>query len=908
MLYYCELAYMSIQTFAVSLPNTTISPIRLAGTPHTLFEIWTDRYPESIAVTGERGALTYREVEQRANQIAHALRSAGVRRGDVVGLFLERGPDLVCGLMGILKAGAAFMALDPRTPVEVLTRIFAGVDCRFILSRRSWTSKLPTTSAQLLFLEDPAWFGSQPLSRLLTLTGPNDPACVLFTSGSSGRPKAALYLHRNLATRFSNTIQVSGFDQFSVFAQSSPLTSIDAIDEILVPLVSGGSTAIFPYETVITPHQLVDSMAAHQVTHILLVPSLLRVMLCAGEGLDRKLSSLRTWMIGGEPLTGALTRQFYEQLPHAKLINFYGLTEGDATFHVTSAEFPYGANVPVGRPVQDTRVYLLDEDLKQVPVGQTGEICLAGEGLFHKYLNCPELNAERWVPNPFIVAEPYARLFRTGDLGRLGPQGEIEYLGRRDRLVKVRGFRVELGEVEAALSQHPAVDQCVAVAKEPGDNASRPLQQQTYVVLYAVLRAGENCSSQDLREFLRDQLPEHALPAMIFLLDSLPLSPNGKVDVHALLRMDSSVMETKANYVPPRDSMELRLTWIWEKLLNFHPIGVTNNFFAIGGDSLSAIDLMLIIEKEFHCRLPITALIQAPTISALADLLRGNEKSVSLGSLVPIRVTGSRPPLFCIHADGSVFIYRRFAEYLDPTIPIYGLQAHGLANPNDQPYNHVDQMAAHYIHEIRSVQPQGPYHLCAFSAGGLIIFEMARQLHAAGEEVAFLGLLDSYGPAYPEELSTKHLADYKLSVHLNTLRLHGVQGQLKYLSRRLQRRLSLILAELFANSLMKLRLPLPRKIRYEYVARVVDRAARLYPGGRAYPGEAILFHASSQPEGIRPDRTLGWAELITGDLKIIDVIGTHNSIMMHEPHVAELVRKIDQYLTELYARRLSETR
>jgi amino acid adenylation domain-containing protein len=899
---------MSIQTFAVSLPNTTISPIRLAGIPHTLFEIWTDRYPESIAVTGERGQLTYRALDQRANQIAHALRSAGVRRGDVVGLFLDRGPDLVCGLMGILKAGAAFMALDPKTPGEVLSRIFAGVDCRFLLSRHSWTSKLPATSAQLLFLDDPAWFGSQPLSRPLTLIGPNDPACVLFTSGSSGRPKAALYLHRNLATRFSNTIQVSGFDQFSVFAQPSPLTSIDAIDEILLPLVSGGATAIFPYETVTTPHRLVASMAAHQVTHILLVPSLLRVILCAGEDLDAKLSSLRTWMIGGEPLTGALTRQFYEQLPRAELINFYGLTEGDATFHVTSARFPYGATVPVGRPVQDTKVYLLDEDLKQVPEGQTGEICLAGEGLFHKYLNCPELNAERWVPNPFGATELYARLFRTGDLGRLGPHGEIEYLGRRDRLVKVRGFRVELGEVEAALSQHPAVDQCVAVAKPSVGNGSNPLQQQTYVVLYAVLRPGENYTARDLREFLKDRLPDHALPAMIFILDSLPLSPNGKLDVHALLQRDSSEIEIYETYVPPRDSVELRLTQIWEKLLNFHPIGVEDGFFAIGGDSLAAIDLMLIIEKEFQCRLPITALIPAPTISALADLLRGDEKSVSLGSLVPIRVTGSRPPLFCIHADGSVFIYRRFKEYLDPSIPIYGLQAHGLANPNDQPYNHVDEMAAHYIREIRSVQPQGPYHLCAFSSGGLIILEMARQLHAEDEKVAFLGLLDAYGPAYPEELSTKHLADYKLSVHLNTLRLHGVQGQMKYLSRRLRRRLSLILSGLFADILMKLRLPLPRKIRYEYVARVIDRAAGLYPRGRTYPGEATLFHASSQPEGIKPDRTLGWAELITGELKIIDVTGTHNSVMMHEPHVAELVRKIDNSLMHLHTRRPSETR
>jgi amino acid adenylation domain-containing protein len=891
---------MTIQSFAVSLPNTTISPIRLAGIPHTLFEIWADRFPEAVAMTGENEPRTYREIDQRANQIAHALRSAGVQRGDIVGIFLDRGPDLVYALMGILKSGAAFMALDPKTPGEVLTRIFAGVDCRFILSRRTLSSRIPENSARLLFFDDPAWLNSQPRSRPLPIADPNDPACVLFTSGSSGRPKAVLYLHRNLAVRFANIVQVSSFDQFSVFSQSSPVTSIDAIDEILVPLVSGGSTAIFSYETVTNPHQLINSWSAHRVTHALLVPSLLRVILSTGENLQTILDSLKTWVIGGEPLTAALTHQFYEQLPRAVLINYYGLTEGDATFHVTSPRAPYHTSVPVGRPVPDTKVYLLDEGLHPVPEGQPGEICLAGEGIFHKYLNCPELNAERWVTNPFAAEDSYPRLFRTGDIGQLGANGEIQYLGRRDRLVKVRGFRVELEEVEAALSEHPAVDQCAAVAKQPGGNGRGPLQHATYIVMYAVLKHGEHASSQALSEFLRDRLPDHAVPAMIILLDSFPLSPNGKVDIPALAQLDSRERELCETYVPPRDSVELRLTEIWEKLLNFHPIGAADGFFAIGGDSLSAIDLMLTIEKEFHCRLPITALIQAPTISALANLLRGDEKSVSLGSLVPIRVTGSRPPLFCIHADGSVFIYRRFAEYLDPNIPIYGLQAHGLANPKDQPYRHVDEMSAHYLREIRAVQPHGPYHLCAFSAGGLIIFEMARQLYAQGEEVAFVGLLDAYGPDYPEHLSTKKLAGYKFSVHLNTLRLHDMKGRLSYLSGRLRHRLTLILSRLSADLLMKLRLPMPRKIRYEYIARVIDRAAQIYPRGRTYSGEVVLFHASSQPEGIKSDRTLGWAGLVTAAIKIVDVPGTHHSIMMHEPHVAELVRKIDEHLRHLY--------
>ena len=889
-----------MQSFAVSLPSMTVSPIHLAGTPHIVFETWVDRSPDSIAVTWESGTLTYRELEQRANQVAHALRSFGVQRGDIVALFLERGPDLVCALLGVLKAGAAFVAMDPKTPKQVLTRELASLDCRLLLSCDALISGLPTPSTQLLSFDHPDWLDSQSASRLLSMVCPEDPSCVLFTSGSSGSPKAVLYLNRNLSVRLSNTMQLSRFDQFSVFAQSSPVSSIDAIDEILLPLVTGGCTAILSYDTVTNPHRLIDSLSHHGVTHILLVPSLLRVMLSSGGDLNAKVGSLKVWMSGGEPLTPALTRQFYEQLPTAVLINFYGLTEGDGTFHITSATSSYETGVPIGRPVAATKVYLLDEGLNPVSDGESGEICLAGEALSHQYLNSSELNAKRWVPNPFSVEDPYARLFRTGDMGRLRPDGEIEYVGRRDRQVKVRGFRVELGEIEAALAQHPAVDQCVAVSRQPSVNEGVTLLLQTNIVVYAVLKHGKMASAHELHGFLRDHLPEQARPSMIFLVDSLPLSPNGKVDFNALAQLVLVEKQRSKTYVPPRSALEVRLAQLWEKLLNVSPIGVADDFFEIGGDSLSAIDLMLSIEKEFQHPLPITVLIQSPTIATLAEVLGGDRGSIPRGSLVPIRAQGSRPPLFCVHADGSVFIYRRFAEHLDQDIPIYGLQAHGLAHPQDQPYRHVHEMAAHYVREIRTVQPHGPYHLCAFSAGGLIIFEMARQMRGLGENVAFVGMLDAYGPDYPDHRSPKSLVTYKMSVHLNTLRLHGIKGQARYLFRRGQHRLDLIASKLFAVLFSTLRLPMPRKTRYNYIARLIEHAAELYPRDNTYEGDVVLFHASSQPEGIKPDRTLGWGALVKGELKIVDVPGTHHSIMMHAPHVAELVRKIDGQLQQLH--------
>lgn len=513
---------------------TALSPAHLNRTPVAQFEIWVDRFPESVAITGSEGILTYLQVEQRANQIAHALSSAGVQKGDMVTVFLHRGPDLVCALLGVLKAGAVFVSLDPRTPGKALAGVLSSVDCAFVWSRRSLVSFLPRTSSRILLYDEPGWIESQPVTRIEPPAGPDEAACVLFTSGSDGHSKAVLYLHRNLAVRFATTLHLSGFDQFSIFAQSSPVTSIDAIDEMFLPLVSGGSTAILPYETVTSPHQLIDSLSAFQVTHILLVPSLLRVILAAEENLAEKMARLRTWMIGGEPLMASLAQQFFQQIPGATLINFYGLTEGDACFHMVSPASPYDLRVPIGSPVPDTGVYLLDETLNPVPMGEPGEICLSGEGLFHEYLNCPELNARRWSSNPFAANVSEARLFHTGDMGRLRADGEMEYLGRRDRNVQIRGFRVELSDVETILSRHPAVDQCVLVARQSTGNGGTQPKHQTYIVAYAILKRGERASSHDLRDFLKDHLPEYAVPAMVTVLDEFPLSPNGKVDLQAL--------------------------------------------------------------------------------------------------------------------------------------------------------------------------------------------------------------------------------------------------------------------------------------------------------------------------------------------------------------------------------------
>ncbi|NCP87227.1 MAG: hypothetical protein CO094_06410 [Anaerolineae bacterium CG_4_9_14_3_um_filter_57_17] len=867
--------------------NDTARDYPRQATLHGLFEEQAAAAPQQIAAVCGENSLTYGELNRRANQLAAQLRQRGIVPGQFVGAFLPRGFDLLTAQLAVLKTGGALACFDPRYPREALERILQSAPLTALLTDSANQPAFPASALPCLLVDElpgPLDFSAENLPPLAAAA---DPALILFTSGSTGLPKAVLHTHRNLVARLTNNIHVSAFTPQSVFAQSSPISSIDAFDEIFIPLISGGQTAILPYETVIDPRLLLAALARHAVTHILLVPSLLRVILAAG-GAAHNLPALQTWLVGGEALAGALAQQFFERFPAAVLLNYYGLTEGDGCFQrVTPGAQP--ASVPIGRPVANTRIYLVDENLAPVAAGELGEIALAGEGLFREYFGRPDLNASRWRPNPFESADSghYARLFLTGDLGRYRG-GVLEYAGRRDRMVKIRGFRVELGEVENAFLQHPAVGACVV--------ADKPFGGQSRLVAYCTPRGAEAPSAEALLAYARENLPDFAVPAAVLWLPQLPLSPNGKVDLKNL--PDPAQVSALRPLTPPRNPLEKRLLLMWEDLLQRQSLGVDDNFFDVGGDSLAAIDLVLRIEKEFGRFLPISALMQASTVTALAQLLTTDAPPQKWSSLVPIRPEGARPPLFCVHADGGVLFYYNFAKLLSPDIPIYGLQARGLADRREAPLKTVEVMAEQYLREVRAVQAHGPYHFCAFSVGGVVIFEMARLLREAGEPVALVALFDAYPPDYPRLLLGTSQAQYKLSVHRNTLRLHGFFGQVNYLWRRASKRLGKIFSALSSALLKFLHLPLPRLAHYNEIARLVDEAGSAFQP-KAYAGEILLFRASIQPENIVPDETLGWGKHITGALRIVNVEGTHNSIMK-SPHLDGLVARLLAELAALH--------
>ncbi|MGC1963553.1 MAG: thioesterase domain-containing protein, partial [Candidatus Sulfotelmatobacter sp.] len=437
-------------------------------------------------------------------------------------------------------------------------------------------------------------------------------------------------------------------------------------------------------------------------------------------------------LCGGEAISRKLADQLLQKV--GSLWNMYGPTE--TTIWSTTAKIEPGQNaISIGQPIANTQLFILDKVLQPVPIGVAGELHIGGDGLARGYLHRPELTAEKFIPDPFSP-DPEARLYKTGDLVRYLPNGDIEFLGRIDHQIKVRGFRIEMGEIEAVLRQHGAVNETVVVVREDTPGNQR-------LVAY-VVPAHESASiASELREFLKAKLPEYMVPSAFVPLKAMPLTPNGKVNRRALPAPDQTDLAPTAKFAAPKDVIESRLVQIWEAVLGVRPIGVRHNFFELGGHSLVAVKLMNRVEQAFRKTLPIATLLQAPTIEQLAAILRQEGWEPSSSCLVPIQTGGSRTPFFCIHgANGAVVRFYDLARYLGSDQPFYGLQALGLDErfPSD---TQIEVMASRYINEIRSVQPEGPYLLGGYSMGGSVAFEMARQLTAQGQERAVVVLFDT---------------------------------------------------------------------------------------------------------------------------------------------------------------------
>ncbi|MEG3973100.1 amino acid adenylation domain-containing protein [Microcoleus sp. herbarium8] len=578
---------------------------------HQLFEAQVEKTPDAVAIVFEDRQLTYQELNQQADRLADYLRELGVRSEVLVGICVERSIEMVVGLLGILKAGGAYVPLDPAYPQERLNFILSDAQVSVLLTRETLIKELPALSANVtpvVVYFDREWDTiSNPKSKIQNPKLSDHLAYVLYTSGSTGTPKGVLGRHRSAVNRLN--WNPYPFEQGEICCQKTSLNFIDSVWEIFAPLLHGLRTVIIADEIVKDPYRLVQTLSQQQVTRLVLVPSLLRVLLETFPDLQSRLPKLKYWVSSGETLSVELSQRFQERMPQSILINLYGSSEvsADVTWYDTSKNQSL-SSIPIGRPISNMQVYVLDAHLQPVPIGVPGELCIGGDGLAQGYLNRPELTAEKFIPNPFS-SENGADLYRSGDIGRYRFNGEIEYLGRSDRQIKLRGFRIELGEVENVLNQHPAVKQAVVLLREDEVDNKR-------LVAYIV---SDNISLE-LRSFVAEKLPDYMVPSVVVQLEALPLTPNGKVDYLAL-PVPENRRDLKQDYAMPKTEAERLIAEVWQEILQLEKVGINDNFFEIGGHSLLLVKVQAKLHKVLDRNISAIDLFKYPSIKMLAEYL-----------------------------------------------------------------------------------------------------------------------------------------------------------------------------------------------------------------------------------------------------------------------------------------------
>ncbi len=866
---------------------------------HSLVEEQAIRTPDAVALEYAGLHFTYRALDRRSNQVAHHLQRLGVGPECLVGLYTDRSPEMIVGLLGILKAGGAYLPLDPVYAGERLAFMLADAGVEIVLTTEKLARTLPERVTKAVCL-DAQWpeIGAESTHSPASGVTARNIAYVIYTSGSTGQPKGVLIEHSALV----NYITAAG-EQFAIgpgdrMLQFASIGFDAAVEEIFCALTRGATLVLRTEGMLGSPARFLQVCHELRLTVLDLPTAYWHTWMLSLAGGDVALPpSLRLVIIGGESALLEPVQAWRRLAPSVRLVNTYGPTEATIVATLCDLAGPLEPQepatvAPIGRPVANVYVHLLDEEMQPVAAGMPGEMYIGGAGLARGYLNRPELTAQKFVADPYGEGDA-ARLYKTGDLGRLLPDGSIQFLGRRDNQVKVRGFRIELGEVEAALNEHPAVGQAVVTA--PDDDAG-----SKQLVAYFVATPGHELDIADLRAHLSARLPSYMAPAAYVQLAGLPLNANGKVDRKHLPPPSQAAMRATA-YAPPRTALELQLADIWETVLGRSPIGIQDNFFEIGGHSLTAARLFVQIEGRLGRSLPLTTLLQAPTIAELALVMQDGHWTPPWASLAPIQPLGDRPPFFCVHGfGGDVVGYRDLAHLLGMDQPFYGFQARGL-NDLDEPHSDIGEMASEYIRFMRQLQPHGPYYLGGYCYGGVVAFEMARQLVEAGERVDLVAVIEGYAVArraalrqhWRPQVLARFARNLPYWLHDN-LRPEGPYACL--LPWQQLRRSSWLRPDRQGQ-----RCPLPlAEAGNQFAARrqrleaAHDRAMERYQPG-SYRGRITLLRVRAMSLFRAHDPTMGWADWAEGGVDVRMIEGTHYNLL-EQPHVASVAAQLRQCL------------
>jgi amino acid adenylation domain-containing protein len=859
--------------------NQTHTDYPYQSSIHELFEAQVKRSPEAVAVVSDDQQLSYSQLNQRANQLAHYLRTIGVKRGSLVPVFLERSIDMVVCMLGILKVGGAYVPLDVNTPTQRISLILQDTGADVLLTREGLRDRFTADSIKVVDLvRIRGKLDNQPCSDLELEIGADDLAYVIYTSGSTGIPKGVEVPHQGVVCLVcgTNYIQLTPADRVAHISNCS----FDASTfEVWGALLSGARLVVLDYETVLSPRVLSDRLQAHGINLLLLTTALFNLL--ANEA-PKILASIDHLLFGGETSDAEWVRRVLDEGGAGRLLHMYGPTEATTftTWYEVFSVPQTAITIPIGRPLSNTKVYVLDHHMNLVPIGVPGELYIGGDGIARGYLNRPELTAERF-PDAAFLGEAGSHLFRTGDIVRWLPNGVLEFLGRQDNQVKLRGFRIELGEIEFALNQHPRVRDTVVHLRHV-DSGKKQL------VAFVVSEPGEQPTVQELRLHLQSILPRYMIPSLFVILDKFPFTTSGKIDQQALSELQLDFSELESTYSAPQDSLERQLVAIWEKVLDVHPIGVQDDFFDLGGHSLLGVELISAVRKATGVELSVATLFHASTIESQAVIIRQQGQQSSWSSLVPIQEGSLQPPLYCIHwAGGNVLSYRDLAHRLGPDQTVYGLQAVG-SDGKSKPHTRIEDMASFYVDEICAHQPSGPYYLAGASMGGNIAFEIARRLMDMGKDVALVALFDTIPMRWQQPLPIRE----RIEIHSKHMRDLSVMGKFGYLFER-------ACARLFSfEAFLRTGLPLPSFVRD--LNKTTRFAIYNYQPG-FYRGKVTLFMAAQREPGDRSLPFLGWDRFVGGGIDVVEVSGTHGTLLS-EPYVKAVAEELQKRLNQARSR------
>lgn len=705
---------------------------------HQLIRERAAQSPLKTAIIFKKQKTTYKELNERANQFAGLLVKKGVKKGDKVAFSMDRCAEMIISMLAIMKAGGIYIPLDPIFPINRINYMLDDSQATVLLTSQSYKGKYQSNAKELILEDEWLTLNEYPSTDPeITVTG-EDLVYILYTSGSTGMPKGVQIAQHNLVNFLYSMQKEPGLTADDKLLAVTTISFDIAGLELFLPLLTGAEIIMADAATAKDGRALLDLIKAHKATVMQATPYTWRIMLEAGW---RKNTAIKA-ICGGEALPAELAERILKCAN--SLWNVYGPTE--TTIWSTVKQITDANKISIGRPIDNTAVYILDTFLKPLGPGIPGEIYIGGEGVAKGYLNRPELTGEKFVNDPFVKIAG-AKMYNTGDLGRFMPDGEIECLGRADAQVKIRGYRIETGEIEYNLVNGTNIKEAIVIARP--DNFGIDKLVAFVVPEFIDNTISEASQIQNWKQHLKDSVPDYMVPDNFIIITAMPLTPNGKVDKKALSKYGVSVVDAGNGFVAPRTDVEKLVADIWAEYLGIKKIGVYDNFFELGGHSLIAVQVMTRIEKETGKRLPLAALFETSTIEKLAQLLEMDGKSITWDSLVPIKPKGNKMPLYMVHGAGlNVLLFNTLAMNMSPDQPVFGLQAKGL-DGIEEPLKSIEEIADHYIKAIMQQNPTGPYALAGYSFGGIIAFEMTKQFEAMGKEVKMLAMFDTYAYRTP---------------------------------------------------------------------------------------------------------------------------------------------------------------